>query len=438
MALDLVGRWNAECFDGRLSGAVLDFLKGVEDERPEVREFVDRAFRLMKLARFRAEDVSPALGWALGSMLPRILPGAWGGMVPPITVAGRHVRIDDYVAAASRRPSASYLDLGCGFPPLTTVDTAERFPNFQVLGADPSFGRYLVYDAAGDYACFADDGSPRYFQAGAQDLARLDALHRDHVATRRHFAGLLEALRPALPEHDDGAFSSAERDGCRLDRNPIRQFERPNLGFRQGGLLSLEAAPESFDVARCFNVLVYYDRAFREKALNWVGRLIREGGLLLTGMNWARSTLSRYRVYRKEGGRLVPKEFALSIDNLRPLGLVQVFALHDDDEEAPALARVIGALRADESFRADYDAAIDRLFEQHGLVTRQADGYIGDPNPDLPPAERERAAEAIERALDEAGFVDRAAELLRDLGLRAWRNPVGHLAIDPAVLGGEP
>ena len=88
---------NAEVFDGRLSASVLRHLAALDQERPEVRAFVRRAFGLMARSRFRAEDVSPFFGWSLGAIVPRMLPGAWGGLVPPTTVDRRHVRFDEYV-----------------------------------------------------------------------------------------------------------------------------------------------------------------------------------------------------------------------------------------------------------------------------------------------------------------------------------------------------
>ena len=75
-------------------------------------------------------------------------------MVPPITLEGRHSGIDEYMARNRWRKLEKgnrFLDLGCGFPPKTTLDSAKRFPESQLTGADPSFGRYLVQDPNGDY-----------------------------------------------------------------------------------------------------------------------------------------------------------------------------------------------------------------------------------------------------------------------------------------------
>ncbi|MFQ5704526.1 MAG: hypothetical protein ACE5HT_10950 [Gemmatimonadales bacterium] len=101
-------------------------------------------FRNMKRARIEAHDFSQFLAWAVGSVVSKFLPGAWGGAIPPVTQPGRHATIDEYMAQSQWRslePGSTLLDIGCGFPPVTTADTARRFPEVDVVGADPSFGR---------------------------------------------------------------------------------------------------------------------------------------------------------------------------------------------------------------------------------------------------------------------------------------------------------
>ncbi|HEX4102851.1 MAG TPA: hypothetical protein VHY21_20280 [Pseudonocardiaceae bacterium] len=129
-----------------------------------------------------------------------------------------------------------------------------------------------------------------------------------------------------------------QRGGSRLVRNPLRGYETPRLALRQGeiGSFSVEAG---VDVLRCLNVFMYFDRASRERALDWAVSLLRPGGLVLCGSNWARSTSSRYTVYQEDGGTLVPREFAFSIENVRPLELAPWYALHDDDVEISATQR---------------------------------------------------------------------------------------------------
>jgi len=79
------------------------------------------------------------MAWWIGKLAPEILVGAVDGVVPPITMAGRHSRIDDYLAETPGTrfgDGATMLELGCAFPSLTALDTAARFPEWRVIGVD--------------------------------------------------------------------------------------------------------------------------------------------------------------------------------------------------------------------------------------------------------------------------------------------------------------
>jgi hypothetical protein len=157
-------RWNTveELCDrylgGRPSEAALQVLRNVEQQRPEVRDFVERAFRLMALSKFDPRDFSPFVARFFTVIAPGILPGAWGGIVPPFTLPGRHRKIDAYLRSnewANFEPGTVLLDVGCGFPPQTSIEVAEAFPEWRIVGADPTFEQYLLYDERENYACLA-------------------------------------------------------------------------------------------------------------------------------------------------------------------------------------------------------------------------------------------------------------------------------------------
>jgi hypothetical protein len=69
-------------------------------------------------------------------------------------------------------------------------------------------------------------------------------------------------------------------------------------------------------------------------------------------------------------------------------------------------------------------------------MIRTPDGYLGVPPQPMNPADWPAMHTAVYRTLDERGFLDRALSILRDAGLRAWRNPLDHIAVDPAGLPG--
>jgi hypothetical protein len=105
--------------------------------------------------------------------------------------------------------------------------------------------------------------------------------------------------------------------------------------------------------------------------------VLEDGGLFLTGMNWSRSRNARFAVYQAEGGHLVPREFAINVENIRPIEIISWFALHDDDFETRAMAELIGKIREDSRFTRDYDQALDDVLDEIGYGGHNQEGYLG-------------------------------------------------------------
>lgn len=413
----------------------LSTLKRIEKERAEVRGFVNRVFRLMAMGRFDPADMPPSLAWVLAFIVPRVLPGAWGGSIPPWTFEGRHRLIDAYLISnpwMKWKAGGVFLDMGCGFPPQTAVDAAQSFPDWQVIGADPYFDPYVLYDDEGNYACLDLRGAVRFFHAGVNDMTKYIALYRDPASTFRHFEGLFGTLIGKLVSEADCHCAASQQDGARLIRYPIHNYERGNLQFIETGL---GAPSPQADIVRCFNVLVYFDGDFRRRAEHWALGTVRPGGLFICGVDGARTLEARYSVYQNEGGQLIPKEFAFSLDNVRPVTAYPWNCLYDGERETWALTRLVGILRSHPAFCADFDTRLDHLLAEKRIWVRSSDGYLEAAPNQLAPADWEPAREEINAELDREGFVDRAASVLCKAGYRAWRNPVGHIAVHPEATG---
>ncbi|MPZ00166.1 MAG: hypothetical protein GEU97_19695 [Actinophytocola sp.] len=410
MTDDLVVAFDSAYFGGRLSADARSLLAALADAEDDAIALADRAFRLMRMAGIDAKDVAAYTAWLIGFSVPRTVPSAWHGSVPPLTLASRHARLDEYVAGNSwHQPEAGvFLDLGCGFPPMTTIGTARSLPGWQVIGADPAFGQYLVYDEDGRYALFDPEKRLRFVQSGNTDP--------DPEATRERFSRLLTDL-----------LDGREGSGARLVAEPSREFECDNLTLVREGMGEIEI-PGGVDVIRCMNVLMYYDQTFRLRTLEWAAGLLRPGGLLICGSNWAHSTCSRYTVYQRRGGSLVAREFAFGVDNVRPIELAPWYALHDDNVENRANAHAVGILRRDPRFRRHFDDRLDVELADLGVCARGADGYLGGAGDRSADDLAVIAAELAER-LDE--FVEDAVTVLQRNGYEAWRNSAAHVAMTP-------
>jgi hypothetical protein len=415
---------------GRPAPEILQILKPLEVDRDEVRNFVRRAFRLMGIANIGVHNFSPWAAFGL-AMAKGFLPGAWGGRIPPITAPGRHKTIDDYLAATpwpAFGRNTTMIDLGCGFPPTTTLETAARFPDWQIVGADPLFDPYLLYDRDQSYACIDQSGSVGYFQL--QPGAKITSME-DYQRCRERIPVLFEQLLPKLP-HDTGDKSTVEEDGSRLIRWPHKQWDSANLRMTQAGVGS-EALPRA-NVIRCFNVLIYYGANFQRQFEKWAAAQVQEGGLVIAGANSPNGAEAYYGVYRKENDSLVEKEFAFSPDCVRALSLMPWFALQDDNTMNLRLAGLIRRLRSNAEFCAALDARMDEILKESGTLIRNADGCLASPPIPAPMEKISQVLSSFSGQLDHESFTERAAEALRSQGLRAWRNHVGHIAVDPAGL----
>ncbi len=422
---------NEQYFSGSLSGEVLDLLEPINRERTEVQEYVERMSRYMHHQKIDARDFSEATAWIIAEFIPKLLPGAWNDAIPPITSKGRHVKIDQYLLNNPWRKIQDghhFLDLGCGFPPETSVDTAATMPGVQVTGADPSFGAYLIKDAENNYACFDAHAELLYFQAENFDIARWEAMYADPEATRLRYLGYLERARTEL-DKQPGKFAKWEHMGVSVRQNPVLEYERDNLNFMQQGIGS--EFDRRFDIIRCFNVLIYFDREFRNRTIAWASENLVEGGLMLCGMNWIQSRAARYSIYQSVNGVMNHREFAISIDNMRPIEIVTWFSLYDQDYETAAMVEVMRILRSDGDFVTAHDRRLDELLAELNFCTRNTSGYLGG-LPEVAGAElMEEAPNIISSTLEREGYVEAAVDVLQRNGLNAWVNAVGHIALDP-------
>lgn len=422
--------WNQTYFNGQLSPEVCEVLSSIEFQDEEERNFLERMFRFMQMSRFDARDFSTMLAWVLKVLPSRLLPFAWGGLIPPVTVPGRHKRINDFIQCNPWHPLSDQprlLDLGCGFPPITTTELADAFPAAHVTGADPAFAAEIVYDPDGNYACFyGNDDLPRYFQMVTGDAKRWQEFFANTYATKKGFAELRNRLQSLMTSGPD-TYAVATTPEGKLVRNPLREYESDRLSFRQSGFFELEMS--HLEVIRCFNVLLYYNAAFRQSVLDWVGSLLRPDGLFICGTDWHQTTQARYTVYQNVEGKLKEREFAFSVDNIRPVGIVSWFALHDDDSETNRMCKLVSLLRSNEAFRSSYDRRLDELLLQHELSRRNEEGYAVVIDPNRPALESQRRLNEVLDSLEKEDFASRAVDVLRVANINAVVNCTGHIAV---------
>ena len=396
----------------------------------EARGVILRMLALMKRSSCPATEFNPLMIWLLSTVTPGMLPSAWGERIPPITAPGRHRKLDAYVTSQTW-PSGNgqpvFIDLGCGFPPLTTVDTAKCIPGWLVFGVDRSFASHVLYDAEGHYACFDGAGKFQYFQSPTKPL------HENPKAARDRFESLFEDLSTELKGLDDQSSETVVKGGSRLIYNHVRDFEAENLKFIESDIDDLNLPPAQ--AIRCMNVLLYFEKSVREKMLSKIGTFLGDGGILISGFNHPFGIYARYAVYKKDSNAIRPSEFGFSLDNLRPLGIGPWLTINDEDEEVEFLADLTGAIRTDRIFWAEFNQRVDELQEKYGICKRGDDGFNHFSKKFLtaPPLVTVEKTAALWQQLDVEGYTEKAVEALRRAGYNAWKNPVSHIAVMPPM-----
>src|SRR5512145_2687237 len=105
---------NRRRFNGQLGAPTIERLEALPD-REDARAFLERGATAMQRAGMPAQYFSPFEAELFASVASQLLPGCWEGRVPPITLAGRHTRIDQLVRKLHGN-RGRLLDIACGFP----------------------------------------------------------------------------------------------------------------------------------------------------------------------------------------------------------------------------------------------------------------------------------------------------------------------------------
>ena len=418
-------------FDDQLSRNQIQHLSVLDIQNDEAIQFAEGVFRRMKGIGISAKDSAELVFWETGSIIPKILPGAWGGIVPPITFPNRHVLVEAFMRINHWHPlhaGSKVLDMGCGFPPITAVDLAKRFPDVTVIGADPSFGKYTVSDTDGNYACLLEDGSLKYMQPVNISTSQWNDVFDDLESTKKRFLSMFLELERKLPRQEsEETYEEYNMDGQTIVRNPLRKYAGKNLGFVQQGI-GFDGFPPDFDMIRCMNVLLYFDPSFRTDALKWAGRHLREGGLFICGLNYAQSVNCRFSVYQKQDGRMRFREFSFSLDNIRPFQIVSYFSFRDDDFEQDQLIKHVGLIRKNQTFMSAFNTGYDQLLQEFKICSRGEDGYLGFIDTGMPPGQIQLNMHYAGRELSKA-YANDAVKALQALGLEAWVNEIGFISV---------
>ncbi len=427
---DYIDRINRQYFDGLLSAMQRSHLARLDTENQEAVDFAENVFARMKRINISAKDSHELIFWEIATIIPKILPGTWRGVVPPITFQDRHVLVEEFMKINHYHPvvaGSQILDMGCGFPPFTAIDLSLKFPEASITASDPSFGKYTVTDSHGNYAVIMQDGSIKYLQPSTNSSSSWNDIFDDLPATIKRFTEMFQSLAKQLPEQESpDNYEEYTANGNTIVRNPLRKYASHNLGFVQKAIGD-DSFPPDYDIIRCMNVLLYFDPVFRANTLDWAARHLREGGLFICGLNWAQSVNCRLSIYQKENGEMKLREFCFSIENLRPMEIVSYFSFRNDDFDQENLLTYSALIRKDDGLMKSFNDGMDELLKLYGLGMRDVNGYLVFAIP-LQMTEFQINLQKTGRELSNK-YAPAVVEILKQHGREAWVNEIGFISI---------
>ena len=353
---------NTRYYDGDLPPSIMEVLLGVERRGPEIQELTERIIRFASESGIPAKRLSP-LGLASfgdGSAESR-LPALNGGHVPPLTLPGRHGKLDELIQLLDGPGwrSKKMLDYGCGYPPVTTVDFSNAMPGWRIVGLDPLVQPYFLYSPEGDIAIFdAFHRCLRLTPNGDKDTADRTRFFAD-TSVREHF--LQKLLK--LESHTDGTdYCEYSEEDWKLVANPFSEHRSERVNFVATDSDSAENEP--FSVVRCMNVFMYMET--RTQFLESISKVLEPDGMVIAGRDAIASAEATLFIYRFYGDRLRAEEFCFSVDCLRPSAIMPWYTFYDTDPDTVAMVSLSRVLRQNREFSRTLDSAFDDLWRRLG------------------------------------------------------------------------
>jgi SAM-dependent methyltransferase len=415
---EIVVKWNREYFDGKLSLACLEELDKTDDKNRELVELIDTWLYYFHAAGGRAQNFSSLLARFFATVAASYLPSLWA-RIPPITRGGRLRGMDRIAHEVLGFPAGRairFLDVGCGYPPLTTVDTAEECIAWSCVGIDPNFPAWILHDEDGNAACFDETGAMVYIQYLQGDLQPgSDQILKD----RQRYS--LEWDRVS---HDPALEAEVIR-AKRLVRNPAAHFGRSNLSFSSTSLMGMHTV-QPFDFIRCMNVFMYFDGRAILDHLRYAKSLLSPQGVFVCGSVNEIGVSAKYLAYRKRRDVLTPWLFGFDLGKFSQREGNGFWGFHKDQPDTLFLASVIRMVSENQHLLARVTSVIDRVEEVLGTATRDRHGYLREEESTV--SGTVRYSQLLAAVGSECG--EEIVTFLGSRGLSAEINPSGHLLID--------
>lgn len=417
---EIVKEWNEKYFGGQLSQECLTELNKVDSEYTELVDFIDTQLYYYHLSHGRSKNFSPLAARFYATIAKSYMPSMWE-KIPPITHEGRLKIIDQIAQSVLNIPpnqSISFLDIGCGYPPVTTVETSDTYPKWMCIGIDPNFPDYILFDKQKVGACFDEKGTLSFIQYRWSDENIIQPEPARLEEDKRKFALEWQKIQA------DGTLKDKLKRENRLLVNPIEQFERSNLKFHKSTLLDLEI-DHTFDCIRCMNVFMYFDKQVLLESMSKAKDILNETGFFIFGSVIDLGYAAKYTVYQKLGDTFIPRFFGLDLGKFSQREGNGWWAFSKDQPDTLFLAKIVSMIADNHALFGKLTNIIDEVEHTLGYSYRDQNGFYHAKNfinltKDYDSLNKKIAKECK----------DDIISFLESIGISASVTPFWHLVID--------
>jgi len=461
-----VEKWNQQYFDNHLSETCQMRLATMDFSNKQLVDFVNIVFHFMKLANFNAKNFYPDLATWFATYISSYLPRADQTHIN-LTGEGRLASIDEYFHKHpdyDQEKKLQYLDVGCGIPPYTTIETAKMFTNWEIEGIDPEFPYYVLFDKDGHAGCYDSRKKLIYTHFVYSKINTCTPAQRNYIANRiattwKTVKGSIKKLLPGeyfvnkgriikpegaqkkplaflktisdkMSAREDINFSEHE---FRLINDPLIHNQRSNLTFKRCDFEGFHGT-QKYDIIRCFNVLLG-ENAVIHQAIDKAAQLLKPGGIFIYGAATEIGLAVSYVTYKKQGEKLTPDEFSFTVDHLRPIMLAVFWSYSIARYDRFLLSKLIALFANDKRFMQAFSKRYDALLDKSGLAERDANDYLYVSRDFFLPDKLKVWIGICDKLLKE--FSDDIIKVLTNNKLQARMNHLGHITVALSSLPAE-
>jgi hypothetical protein len=205
---------------------------------------------------------------------------------------------------------------------------------------------------------------------------------------------------------------------------PVKHYEKDNLKFLTTNLEEF-ATDERFDLIRCMNVFMYFDRSYIFKNIKHAKLLLSNSGMFICGNVMEIGYASRYVVYKKHGTKLIPKLFGMDLGKLNQRDGNGWWGFYKDQPEPLFLAKIVRMVAENRKLFGRIMDISDHIEHELGLSYRDKDGHLHEKGFLHTTIDNHRLSKAI---ADECG--DEITAFFVSMGIYAELTPFAHMVID--------